>query len=238
MIILRSPKGWTGPEQVDGIQVEAPCERIKCRCPGSAKTKIICGCWRSGCARTGPRSCSTPMAYRSSSSGKPTLRRRCGWARHRTPTAGSSAARSICRTSPTSAYPLITRLERAESTRQLGSMLAEIYRRNPDRFRLFCPDETNSGPAGCGVRGVRSCVHGAHRTQTRRSPHDGHVMEVLSEHNCHGWLEGYTLTGRHGMLRQYEAFAMVSASRPCSTASGSRSSGCRGGPGFPVSMCC
>ena len=43
--------------------------------------------------------------------------------------------------------------------------------------------------------------------------HDGRVMEVLSEHNCHGWLEGYTLTGRHGMFATYEAFAMVSASQ-------------------------
>ena len=42
---------------------------------------------------------------------------------------------------------------------------------------------------------------------------DGRVMEVLSEHNCHGWLEGYTLTGRHGMFATYEAFAMVSASQ-------------------------
>ena len=69
--------------------------------------------------------------------------------------------------------------------------------------------------------------------------HDGRVMEVLSEHNCHGWLEGYTLTGRHGMFATYEAFAMVSASRLCSTANGSRARrGCRGGPGFPVSTCC
>jgi hypothetical protein len=43
--------------------------------------------------------------------------------------------------------------------------------------------------------------------------HDGRVMEVLSEHNCHGWLEGYTLTGRHGWFATYEAFAMVSASQ-------------------------
>ena len=43
--------------------------------------------------------------------------------------------------------------------------------------------------------------------------HDGRVMEVLSEHNCHGWLEGYTLTGRHGMFAAHEAFAMVSASQ-------------------------
>ena len=50
----------------------------------------------------------------------------------------------------------------------------------------------------------------------------GRVMEVLSEHNCHGWLEGYTLTGRHGLFASYEAFAMVMRRRRSSTASGWR----------------
>ena len=103
--------------------------------------------------------------------------------------------------------------ERAESTRQLGSMLAETYRRNPDRFRLFCPDETKSNRLGA-VFGVsdRAFMERIEPGDVQIS-HDGRVMEVLSEHNCHGWLEGYTLTGRHGMFATYEAFAMVSASQ-------------------------
>ena len=102
---------------------------------------------------------------------------------------------------------------RKESTRQLGALLADIYRRNPDRFRLFCPDETNSNRLGA----VFSASDRAF--MERREPSDvalsvdGRVMEVLSEHNCHGWLEGYTLTGRHGLFATYEAFAMVSASQ-------------------------
>ncbi|MFA6298553.1 MAG: phosphoketolase family protein, partial [Nocardioides sp.] len=101
---------------------------------------------------------------------------------------------------------------KAESTRQLGAMLADVYRRNPHDFRLFCPDETNSNRLGAvfevSDRGFAETVLPGDVALSR----DGRVMEVLSEHNCHGWLEGYTLTGRHGMFATYEAFAMVSAS--------------------------
>ena len=92
-------------------------------------------------------------------------------------------------------------------------MLAEIYRRNPDRFRLFSPDETNSNRLG-SVFDVsdRAFMERVDADDVKISA-DGRVMEVLSEHNCHGWLEGYTLTGRHGMFATYEAFAMVSASQ-------------------------
>ena len=100
-----------------------------------------------------------------------------------------------------------------ESTRKLGEMLAEIYRRNPDRFRLFSPDETNSNRLGSVFKvSDRAFMERVEADDTKISA-DGRVMEVLSEHNCHGWLEGYTLTGRHGLFATYEAFAMVSASQ-------------------------
>ena len=104
-------------------------------------------------------------------------------------------------------------LERAESTRRLGAMLAEIYRRNPDRFRLFSPDETNSNRLGAVFDVSDRAFMERIEPGDVQISHDGRVMEVLSEHNCHGWLEGYTLTGRHGMFATYEAFAMVSASQ-------------------------
>jgi len=102
---------------------------------------------------------------------------------------------------------------RAESTRRLGELMRDIYRRNPDRFRLFCPDETNSNRLGA-VFEVSDRAFAERVTQDDVAiSRDGRVMEVLSEHNCHGWLEGYTLTGRHGWFATYEAFAMVSASQ-------------------------
>ncbi|WP_241004323.1 phosphoketolase [Conexibacter sp. SYSU D00693] len=88
-----------------------------------------------------------------------------------------------------------------EGTRPLGRFLRDLLAATADRrdFRLTCPDETASNR----LDDVFS-VEG-------RAPH-GRVMEVLSEHLCEGWLEGYLLTGRHGLFATYEAFAMVSAS--------------------------
>ena len=82
---------------------------------------------------------------------------------------------------------------RAESTRKLGELIRDIYTRNDDRFRLFCPDETNSNRLG-SVFEVSDRAWAERVTDDDVAlSRDGRVMEVLSEHNCHGWLEGYTL---------------------------------------------
>jgi xylulose-5-phosphate/fructose-6-phosphate phosphoketolase len=101
---------------------------------------------------------------------------------------------------------------RRESTRQLGALLRDVYRRNPANFRLFCPDETNSNRLGAVFEVENRCFVGRTLDIDDHLAPDGRVMEVLSEHLCEGWLEGYTLTGRHGLFATYEAFAMVSAS--------------------------
>jgi xylulose-5-phosphate/fructose-6-phosphate phosphoketolase len=101
-----------------------------------------------------------------------------------------------------------------ESTRQLGKMLRDIYVRNAAarNFRLFCPDETNSNRLGNVFEVENRCFVGRTLDIDDHLSPDGRVMEVLSEHLCEGWLEGYLLTGRHGLFASYEAFAMVSAS--------------------------
>src|SRR4051794_38862602 len=103
---------------------------------------------------------------------------------------------------------------RRESTRELGKMLRDIYTRNAGtaNFRLFCPDETNSNRLGNVFEVENRCFVGRTLDIDDHLSPDGRVMEVLSEHLCHGWLEGYLLTGRHGLFATYEAFAMVSAS--------------------------
>ncbi|RVW07118.1 phosphoketolase family protein [Prescottella agglutinans] len=99
-----------------------------------------------------------------------------------------------------------------ETTRPLGEFLRDVYVANPDNFRLFCPDETNSNRLGAVFEVTDRCFVGTVvPADDHVSPH-GRVMEVLSEHLCQGWLEGYLLTGRHGLFATYEAFAMVSAS--------------------------
>ena len=99
--------------------------------------------------------------------------------------------------------------QRTGSTSVLGDFLRDIYQDNPHNFRLFCPDETNSNKLGAVFEVSDRCSMAEVIAADDHVSHDGRVMEVLSEHCCHGWLEGYTLTGRHGMFATYEAFAMI-----------------------------
>jgi xylulose-5-phosphate/fructose-6-phosphate phosphoketolase len=104
--------------------------------------------------------------------------------------------------------------ERDESPRQLGKMLRDLFTQNVHEanFRLFCPDETNSNRLGDVFEVENRCFVGKTISIDDHVSPTGRVMEVLSEHLCEGWLEGYTLTGRHGVYVTYESFAMVSAS--------------------------
>jgi xylulose-5-phosphate/fructose-6-phosphate phosphoketolase len=102
----------------------------------------------------------------------------------------------------------------AESTDRLGRLLRDVFvdNRTAANFRLFCPDETNSNRLGAVFDVENRCLMDPTRPDDINVTPDGRVMEVLSEHSCQGWLEGYLLTGRHGLFATYEAFAMVSAS--------------------------
>jgi xylulose-5-phosphate/fructose-6-phosphate phosphoketolase len=96
-----------------------------------------------------------------------------------------------------------------ESTRVLGAFLRDVIARNPENFRLFGPDETASNRLG-DVFAVTGRAWDAETELTDEGlAADGRVMEVLSEHMCQGWLEGYLLTGRHGLFNCYEAFIHI-----------------------------
>jgi xylulose-5-phosphate/fructose-6-phosphate phosphoketolase len=101
---------------------------------------------------------------------------------------------------------------RHESTRVLGQLLRDVYRKNPHNFRLFCPDETNSNRLNAVFEVEQRCLVLPRLEGDDHVSPEGRVMEVLSEHNCEGWLEGYLLTGRHGLFATYEAFALIVAS--------------------------
>ncbi|MET7426308.1 phosphoketolase family protein [Dactylosporangium sp. NPDC005555] len=214
MIVLRSPKGWTGPEQVDGIQVtgswrshQVPLSGVK----DNPEHLAILERWlrsyrpdelfaRSGAPVDLVRGLPPEGDLRMSAS----------------PHANGGLLTRDLDIPDFRRYAVDVQMpgvSRAESTRRLGEVLRDIYSGNPDNFRLFCPDETNSNRLGAvfevSDRAFMERVTDADVALGR----DGRVMEVLSEHNCHGWLEGYTLTGRHGMFATYEAFAMVSASQ-------------------------
>jgi xylulose-5-phosphate/fructose-6-phosphate phosphoketolase len=97
----------------------------------------------------------------------------------------------------------------AEATRVLGVYLRDVVDRNRKNFRLFGPDETASNRLDdvFSVTG-RTWLAATDSTDEELSP-EGRVLEVLSEHLCQGWLEGYLLTGRHGLFSSYEAFIHV-----------------------------
>ena len=99
----------------------------------------------------------------------------------------------------------------SEATRVLGGFLRDVIDRNPRNFRLFGPDETASNRLGAVFEVTGRAWDAAVEPvdeELRLEP-DGRVMEILSEHLCEGWLEGYLLTGRHGLFNSYEAFIHV-----------------------------
>ena len=96
-----------------------------------------------------------------------------------------------------------------EATRELGKFVRDIMKENKDNFRLFCPDETNSNRFNHVFEETGRMYLGEILGSDEDLAHDGRVMEVLSEHLCQGWLEGYLLTGRHGIFPCYEAFALI-----------------------------
>ncbi|MCW2757459.1 MAG: phosphoketolase [Nocardioidaceae bacterium] len=214
MIVLRTPKGWTGPHEVDGVQVEGTFRSHQVPLSGVRENPehlAILESWLRSYRPeelfdatgrlTGPAASLAPVGdLRMSASPHAN-------GGHLTRDLVLPDHREYAVDVPVHGGAL------AESTRRLGRMLRDVYVANPTSFRLFCPDETNSNRLGdvfeVSSRGFMEEV----RDGDVALSHDGRVMEVLSEHSCHGWLEGYTLTGRHGMFATYEAFAMVSASQ-------------------------
>jgi xylulose-5-phosphate/fructose-6-phosphate phosphoketolase len=214
LIILRSPKGWTGPDIVDGVKVG--------------------GTWRShqvplSGVRDNPqhlaqleqwlRSYRPDELFDHSGRPVPLIRDLTPDGELRMSASPHANGGRLTRDLDLPdfrdyAVEVIGPAQvHAESTRRLGQMLRDVYARNPDRFRLFCPDETNSNRLGAVFEVSDRAFMEATGPDDVALSRDGRVMEVLSEHNCHGWLEGYTLTGRHGVFATYEAFAMVSASQ-------------------------
>jgi len=212
-IVLRTPKGWTGPRVVDGVQVEGtfrahqvPLADVQTKPDHLQQLEEWLRSYRpeeifDRAGRIDPRL--RTLA--------PVGDMRMGSNPHAN--GGRVAAPldipdfhdySVDVTAP----GVATR----ESTRQLGELLRDIYWRNPVSFRLFCPDETSSNRLGAVFEASDRCLEtSVLPTDDHVSPR-GRVMEVLSEHCCEGWLEGYLLTGRHGLYASYEAFAMISAS--------------------------
>jgi xylulose-5-phosphate/fructose-6-phosphate phosphoketolase len=97
----------------------------------------------------------------------------------------------------------------AEATRVQGALIRDVIERNRTNFRVFSPDETTSNRWNAVFEVTDRCSTAEIRPTDDRVAPDGRVMEMLSEHQCEGWLEGYLLTGRHGFFSCYEAFIHI-----------------------------
>jgi len=214
MVVLRTPKGWTGPQQVDGVQVTGTFRSHQVPLSGVRDNPEHLAVLEQWLRSYGPDELfgpdGSPSALVLSANPEGDLRMSAS------PHANGGLLTRDLDLPDHRRYAVdvpAPATVRAESTRRLGEMLRDTYAANPDRFRLFCPDETNSNRLGAVFEvSDRAFMEATTPADVALSP-SGRVMEVLSEHSCHGWLEGYTLTGRHGMFATYEAFAMVSASQ-------------------------
>ncbi|WP_454790412.1 phosphoketolase family protein [Mycolicibacterium lutetiense] len=210
MIILRTPKGWTGPHEVDG--------------------KLVEGTWRShqvplSETRTNPshlaqletwlRSYRPEELFDDTGALRPDLRalapsdtRRMSANPHAN---GGVLLRDL--DLPDFADYAVTvespATGTAEATRVLGTFLRDVIAGNPDRFRLMGPDETASNRLTAVFEKTDKAWQAETLPVDENLAPDGRVMEVLSEHLCQGWLEGYLLTGRHGLFNCYEAFVHI-----------------------------
>ncbi|HEX5596717.1 MAG TPA: phosphoketolase family protein [Micromonosporaceae bacterium] len=210
MIVLRTPKGWTGPQRVDGKQVEGsfrshqiPLDAVRV----NAEHRAALERWlRSYRPEELFDATGAPVAEVAVL--PPTGDRRMSANPHAN---GGELLRQLNLPDfRAHAVPVRRPGEPVESpTRVLGGWLGEVIRANPDRFRLFGPDEVASNRLdGVFATTDRVFVGPTYPVDEHLSP-DGRVMEVLSEHLCQGWLEGYLLTGRHGLFTSYEAFIHI-----------------------------
>ncbi|WP_371606697.1 MULTISPECIES: phosphoketolase family protein [unclassified Streptomyces] len=212
MIVLRTPKGWTGPEEVDGLPVENTWRAHQVPLPG---------------VRDNPdhlRQLEEWMrSYRPEelfdSEGRPTAQvLECvpeGAARlGSTPYANGGLLLRDLPLPPLEKHAV--QVDRPgtvlhEPTRILGGLLEDVMAATADRrnFRVVGPDETESNRLGALYGATGKAWQAEVLPTDEHLARDGRVMEVLSEHLCQGWLEGYLLTGRHGLFSSYEAFAHI-----------------------------
>jgi len=210
MIVLRSPKGWTGPKVVDGLPAEGsfrshqvPLANVHDNPEHLAQLETWMRSYRPEDLFDEQGALRPELAALA-----PEGERRMGANPHAN---GGLLLRDLelpdFRTYAVDVPAPATKT--SEATRVMGIWLRDVVAANPDNFRLMGPDETASNRLSA-VFEVTNRAWDAQRydSDDHLAP-DGRVMEVLSEHLCQGWLEGYLLTGRHGLFNCYEAFIHI-----------------------------
>ncbi|WP_309572440.1 phosphoketolase family protein, partial [Deinococcus sp.] len=210
MIVLRSPKGWTGPKVVDGNPVEGTWRAHQVPLAGLSTNPEHLRQLEEWMRSYRPEELfdEAGVLHPELAALAPIGERRMGL----NPVANGGLLRRDLSLPDFREYAVAVPQPGAvdgEATRTLGQFLQGVMRSNMTTFRLFGPDETASNrlDAVYGASG-KTWQEEILPTDEFLSP-GGRVMEVLSEHLCEGWLEGYTLTGRHGLFSCYEAFMHV-----------------------------
>ncbi|HEX2378590.1 MAG TPA: phosphoketolase family protein [Gaiellales bacterium] len=210
MIVLRSPKGWTGPRELDGLPVENSwrAHQVPIAHPREKPAHLAAleewmksyhpeelfdesGTLRPDLAALAPNGTRRMSAIPEANGGEllreltiPDFRRYAV----DVPSPGTKSS---------------------EPMRVLGELVRDVTARNADRFRVFGPDETASNRLGAVFETSNRVWEAEILDTDDHLATEGRVMEVLSEHLCQGWLEGYLLTGRHGIFNCYEAFIHI-----------------------------
>jgi xylulose-5-phosphate/fructose-6-phosphate phosphoketolase len=213
MIVLRSPKGWTGPKELDGHKLEGswrshqvPLKEVKTR---PDQLQMLSDWLQSyhptelfdahGKLRAEFRSIAPQGAKRMGSN----------------PHANGGLLRKTLHLPDYRQYAVAVTMPgmvEISNTYPLGVFLRDIMQANPHDFRLFGPDETASNQLQAVYEATKKVWWGNYLPEDADGSEmalDGRVMEILSEHTLEGWLEGYLLTGRHGLFSSYEAFIHV-----------------------------
>jgi len=210
MIVLRTPKGWTGPKTVDGLQIEGTFRAHQVPVTDFATRpdhiKILEDWMRSYRAeelfdRSG-------RLVEELAELPPRGRRRMS----DNPHANGGELLKDLRLPDFRDYAVDVSkpgTTTSEATRVLGTYLRDVITANPDNFRLMGPDETASNRLGAVLEATNRAWDAETIPGDDHLGPDGRVMEILSEHLCEGWLEGYLLTGRHGLFNCYEAFIHI-----------------------------
>jgi len=210
MIVLVTPKGWTGPKEVDGKPAEGSFRSHQVPLSGLAKNPEHLAALESWMRGYRP-----DELFDDSGALRPELaelapegERRMGANPHAN---GGALLRDLeLPDFREFAVEVPEPAERtSEATRVLGGYLRDIVRRNPTDFRVMGPDETVSNRLGAILEETDRAWDAERLSTDDHLAPDGRVMEVLSEHMCQGWLEGYLLTGRHGLFNCYEAFIHI-----------------------------
>jgi xylulose-5-phosphate/fructose-6-phosphate phosphoketolase len=209
MIILRTPKGWTGPKKVDGKQVEGTFRAHQVPMGDMDKPEHIkilehwmksyrpkelfdeTGRFRAELAELAPKG-TRRMGANPHANGGLLLRDL------KVPDFSKYAVKV---TKPGTIV--------AEATRIQGQLIRDVMKLNSNNFRVFSPDEASSNRWNAVFEVTDRCSTAEILPSDENVASDGRVMEMLSEHQCEGWLEGYLLTGRHGFFSCYEAFIHI-----------------------------